>query len=370
MKDRSPVLYLVPDFFGPPGGIAMHSRTVAGALGVDRWPVVVLALNDRPDINPRRQRDYTPCGKDRLSFILHACRTLRRRPAVILLGHANFSLVGWVLARLCGARLVVFLHGIESWQRFSLLRLFALRHADAWIAVSCYTADRAAAANDLSRDRVAVLHHCLPAVIDGVDDRECAGLSILSVGRIAASETYKGYGCVIRAMPGLLKRFPDLIYHVVGDGDGRPHLEALARREGVVNAVRFHGVISGEDLSRLYSETTVFVMPSSGEGFGYVFLEAMAYGLPIVAGNADATPEVVSHGETGLLVQPSSTDQIVSAVSRLLSDRPLRERMGRAGMQRVRNHFSPERFQAELLACLSEASRPRGKSSRRESCNT
>lgn len=175
---------------------------------------------------------------------------------------------------------------------------------------------------------------------------------MITVGRISASEEYKGHDYLIRAMPSLLTRFPDLVYRIVGDGDGRPALEALAEREGVAGAVRFHGVVSDERLDHLYAEAALFVMPSRGEGFGFVFLEAMARGLPVVAGNVDATPEVIQDGETGLLVNPTSVDEIVEAVSRILSSEDLRHDMGRSGQERVTREFGFERFRRQLLAAL------------------
>ncbi len=93
-------------------------------------------------------------------------------------------------------------------------------------------------------------------------------------------------------------------------------------------------------------------MPSHSEGFGFVFLEAMAYGLPIIGGNVDATPEVVIDGETGLLVNPSSVDEITCTASRLLGDMQLRERMAKAGMEHVQSKFSFNNFKQTLYQYL------------------
>lgn len=349
---RPRVLYLVPDFLSSPSGIALHSRTVALALNEAGQDPAVLALKDAPIGVHRKPHRYFPCGGSRPAFVLRAVTMLLRRPHLVLLGHANFSLLGWALARVSGARLVIFLHGVEAWERLPALRRFGLRRADDWIAVSACTANRAASANDLPHDRVSVLHHCLTDPAGMPDLREPPGPSILTVGRIVAAEGYKGHDRVIRAMPALLNCFPDLIYHIVGDGDGRPALESLVRVEGVEDAVWFHGIVSDADLNRLYADASVFVMPSKGEGFGFVFLEAMAHGLPVVAGNADAAPEAVADGETGFLVDPESVDEIIDAAKALLLDPVLRERMGRAGRERVMRQFSYEVFSRRLVTLL------------------
>jgi phosphatidylinositol alpha-1,6-mannosyltransferase len=152
----------------------------------------------------------------------------------------------------------------------------------------------------------------------------------------------------------LLGRFPDLIFDVVGDGDARPDLEALAREQGVAHAVRFHGTVSEEELTRLYENAGIYVMPSSGEGFGLVFVEAMAHGLPVVAGAEDAAREVVVDKETGYLVPSGSDDALVEAIASLLGDDDLRRRMGRAGRARVEDVFSFPVFRDALVAELAE----------------
>lgn len=355
MTRRLQVLYLVPDLIGPPGGIALASRTVDRTLARCGFGHLVFALNDSHGPDSSVCDRYAGCKGNRLSFLIRAVRALRWRPSVILLGHPNFSFAGWILARLSGAQLVIFLYGVDAWEPLPWLRRFGLRRANGWIAISACTADRAAAANHIPRERIEVLHLCLTQTPKYIARPESAVISILTVGRIAAAEGYKGHDRVIRAMPALLRSFPDLVYHIAGDGDGRPSLEALARREGVAEAVRFHGAVSDEDLDRLYGEASIFVMPSAREGFGFVFLEAMAHGLPIVAGNADATPEVVAHGETGLLVNPDSLGEIVEAAKTLLADPDLRRRMGRAGRQRVEREFSYEAFSHRLLTILGSS---------------
>jgi phosphatidylinositol alpha-1,6-mannosyltransferase len=177
---------------------------------------------------------------------------------------------------------------------------------------------------------------------------------MLTVARLSQAEQYKGHDFVIRAMPTLLERFPKLVYHVVGDGDWRRDLDALAGQMRVERAVRFHGSVSEQELRRHYAQASVFVMPSRAEGFGFVFLEAMAHGLPVVAGNVDATSEVVVDGETGYLVDPTSVRALVTAISRLLGDRDLRLLMGSAGRARVRENFGYDRFRMRLSELLAD----------------
>jgi phosphatidylinositol alpha-1,6-mannosyltransferase len=171
---------------------------------------------------------------------------------------------------------------------------------------------------------------------------------------MSSSENYKGHDQVIKSLPSLLTEFPTLVYDVVGDGDGRPALEALAVELGVAHAVRFHGIVSDAVLASLFAAASIYVMPSSGEGFGLAFAEAMAYGKPVIAGNVDAAVEVVRDGETGLLIDPHDVPALVSAISRLLRSDELRREMGLRGAAVVKQDFAFSVFKAKLLALLRD----------------
>ncbi|MEZ5855402.1 MAG: glycosyltransferase [Hyphomicrobiaceae bacterium] len=134
----------------------------------------------------------------------------------------------------------------------------------------------------------------------GVADRQV----ILTFGRMSADERYKGFDEVIEAMPRLIAQRPDLVYVAAGDGSDRARLEAKAQALGVGDHVKFTGRISESDKADLYRLADAYVMPSSGEGFGFVILEALACGLPVMASTADGTREAVRNGELGLLVDP------------------------------------------------------------------
>jgi len=391
------ILFLVPDLFGPPGGIARYCRLVAQALGESNVAVHIIALMDQPydaarllqatdvvaPLNFAAGATYTPCGGSRTAFIRQAVRqTLQTRPGLILTGHVNLAPLGWALARLARAPMATFAYGIDAWAPLSRTRRLALQRSARVIAISRYTADRAVQANALDPARLRVLHNCLdpqfersqashrpgyapefPPVAPSSSEfsrvppdrpAEGHGLSLLTVARMSLAEQYKGHDMVLHAMPELLRRFPGLRYDIIGDGDARPGLQALAQQLGVAQAVHFHGVVPEAALRDHYARASLFIMPSRAEGFGFVFLEAMTYGLPVIGGNVDATPEVVVHGETGLLVDPTSPAQIADAVTALLDNADLRHRMSLAAQRRVKEHFSFPQFRRQFLSILGE----------------
>lgn len=355
------VLHLVPDLLGSPGGIARHGQAVCRALSDLGCSISIIALNDARstqqamDELPSEVR-YIACAGSRVMFVRQALEAVRERPELVLVEHANFSALGWFVAYLARAPLVVFAHGIETWSPLSTTRQLAFRRADRILAVSRLTMERAAASNRVSLRKVRVLHNCLNLVFDRpqLPVTTDAGLSLLTVSRLSATEGYKGHDRVIRCLPALLQEFPSLGYDVVGDGDRRSALELLAAELGVAHAVRFHGKVSEEALHEYYERASVFVMPSQAEGFGYVFVEAMAHRKPVVAGDRDAAVEVVRDGETGFLVDPEDEQALTDRLARLLRDAELRERMGAAGLSAVRTEFSFETFRRALGGHMSD----------------
>jgi phosphatidylinositol alpha-1,6-mannosyltransferase len=354
---RRQALFLVADMAGPPGGIARYCRMVYNGLNASGGrPPVVLSLNDKGPGAPGGI-NVRGCEGSRCLFVRRGLRAaLRYRPGVVLVGHPNFAPIGWIVSRLARARLATFIYGIEVWEPLSPARLWALRQSDLIISISRHTANRANKANGIPMRKVRILHNCLdPAFKRDCKKQKSSGeLSLLTVARMSMAERYKGHDYVIRAMPALLSRFPGLTYDIIGGGDWQTHLQSLAEEEGVSHAVHFHGIVSEEELRDRYADASVFIMPSRCEGFGFVFLEAMAQGTPAIGGNLDASREVILDGKTGYLVDPTSVQAIVDATSRLLVDRELRDRLGETAASHVEHRFSFERFQQQLTAYMAE----------------
>lgn len=354
------LLYLVPNLLGPPGGIARYCRLVCQALLAAGLPLHVIALLDTPAGTTQTASQlpgitYDACGGSRVAFLRRAAAaSLRHRPDLLLIGHPNFAGMGRLLAAAGRATPVIFVYGIDVWQPLSPMRRWGLAGAAQVIAISQFTLGKAQQTNGVTAAQGRVLYNCLDPEFHQAATARPGPPRLLTVARMSLAEQYKGHDYVIRAMPALLARFPDLTYHIIGDGDARPGLAQLAAETGVSQAIHFHGFVSAAELQRHYEAATIYIMPSQAEGFGFVFLEAMSHGLPVIAGNQDATPEVVADGETGLLVDPTSVPAITTAAARLLADDGLRRQMGQAGRRRVQQQFSFDQFQQTLLTYLAE----------------
>ena len=183
--------------------------------------------------------------------------------------------------------------------------------------------------------------------------------ALLTVARLVPR---KGIDTVLQSLPLLLVQYPDLQYWIVGSGPARASLAQQAQELGLSHAVRFMDEVSESELPEFYRRATVFVMPAradyhagSVEGFGIVYLEASASGLPVVAGNSGGASEAVIENETGLLVPPDDPPALTQALSRLLDDAAMRQRMGRAGRRWVDRAMNWDRVGEQFISIIERA---------------
>jgi asparagine synthase (glutamine-hydrolysing) len=326
------VLLLLPQVYGAKGGIPIYNQRLIQAVGeaLPKTAVEVISVNDAglPAAAPIRGRvSFYGTGPRSSSFHrlrvlwMATIRALHFRPDLIVCGHINLSLLTWALGRLTGARSVLVALGIEAWQPARHLR-WAARRADLVAPLSRFTAERMIEWG-LPRERMALV----PGMVDGevfrplprrtvADPRR--GPCLLTVGRLARSERYKGVERVLAVLPDVRRRHPTVSYLVAGDGDDLPRLRRLATEAGIADAVTFLGLVPDEALPQLYGDVDLFVMPSSKEGFGIVFLEALACGTPVVAGNRDGSVDAVLDGRLGRLVDPDDSAALAAAITTAL----------------------------------------------------
>jgi phosphatidylinositol alpha-1,6-mannosyltransferase len=175
---------------------------------------------------------------------------------------------------------------------------------------------------------------------------------LLTVGRL---QRRKGHDLALQAVAALHQSGKSVRYIIAGDGEERPRLERLARELGIADHVTFTGKVPIDELPALFAAADVFVHPNriengDFEGFGIVFLEAAAAGLPVVGGDSGGVPEAVERDVTGLLVSGTDADELVAVLRRLLDDDGLRRAMGAAGRRRVETTFSWEQAAARMEA--------------------
>ena len=331
-------LYLFPQLFGAPGGIQTVNQDTLRAM-TRTWPSArhrVLLYHDREAPPPSGATGcvrFVPCGTaggtSRLRFVrAFAGAVLESRPDVVVVGHAGLAPPAWIAKRLLGTRYVVWTYGIEIGRLRGRAQLAALRHADRLVAVSRHTARELTAVDPTAESRIeimptAVRDHFRPG--SGAQVRRRLGVDrepiLLTVARYSARERYKGYDLVVRALPVVLARRPDTRYVLVGEGDDLPRVRALACSLGVGHAVICAGLVPDAELPAWYNACDLFVMPSRREGFGLVFIEALACGKPVIAGDRAGARDAVVDGRLGRLVDPDDPDVLAGTILEFVTGR-------------------------------------------------
>jgi phosphatidylinositol alpha-1,6-mannosyltransferase len=385
MAARPRLLILTPDYPPAPGGIQMVSERLAA--GIDSFQTRVLALAEPGAAQFDRSRS-TSVRRVRGSSLPHAGRlavmnafavreALLFRPDVTLSMHIVASPAAAAIKRALGVPVVQYFHAEEIGAR-ARLAAFAAQRADAAIAVSGYTAELVRATGAAPAK--------ITVIPNGVDVPAASAPALAPASSLAPSpegdpapepverptfltlariqERYKGHDVLVRALALVRAKVPDVRWVVIGDGSLRPGIEALARSYGVADSARFLGSVSDERRNAWLRRTHLLAMPSrlpaggfAGEGFGIVYLEAGAYGKPVIGGNVGGAPDAILDGVTGLLVDPLDELALAEAITTLLLDRRLAGRLGAAGRRRAEEHAWPviiARVQAVLLEQLAK----------------
>jgi phosphatidylinositol alpha-1,6-mannosyltransferase len=365
------IIGLFPELDAP-GGVQRVGRHMAAVLtefassrGMD---CRLLSLNDSPELHRMtlggREFVYTGCDRAKGRFMVTAMRAARRKAKLVLAAHPNLGPVAQAM-RVAAPRLksIICTHGIEVWEPLPGLRRRALRHANLVLAPSRDTADHVAAQQQVARERIRVLHWALDPQFEALlaagsqtalPANFPTGRVILTVGRWLAMERYKGMDTLITALPRLLPRWPELQLALVGEGDDRAWLEELTEKNGVLRHVHFLSGLSSAELAACYGACEIFALPSRGEGFGLVYLEAMARGKPVIGGAHGGAPEVIEDGVTGYLVPHGDPIHLATSIEALLADPAHAREMGARGRQRVEREFRFSVFAKSFKKILRE----------------
>ncbi|MCW5733952.1 MAG: glycosyltransferase family 4 protein [Enhydrobacter sp.] len=324
------MLALVSDCYGMGGGIARYNQDLVEGLAEGGAQILVLPRHGRADgIHLPAGISQEPPVFNRLWYSVKSLWIgWRRGPFdVVFCGHVYMAPIAWVVARLIGARYWLQTHGTDVWESRPPLRRRAIEAADMVTAVSRGT-------RHILLGWVHLPPECVRVLPDTVGDRFVpgppsntlrdrfalgSGPILLAVGRLSASERYKGHEQVFGALPALRAEYPNLVYAVAGGGDDRRRLEQRARELAGESAVRFLGFVSEEDLLGLYRLADLYVMPSTQEGFGIVYLEAAACGLRVVGGVGGGSADAVPDERVGVLVDPSDRAALVAAIASQLA---------------------------------------------------
>lgn len=363
------VLFLTLSTFSLTGGIEKFNRAFIKALGSLQEPLrlrstIASMYDDNADQQYIAEQPFSGSNGKRMQFVFSAfVKGLQQD--VVILGHLNLALIG-VLIKLFAPKkkLVVICHGIEVFTPVSGLKRKVLKKADRILAVSTYTKNQLIEQQQLPAEKITVFPNTIdpffqlpatfgkPAYLQqryGITEDEKV---IFTLTRLNSNEGYKGYDTLVKALPKLLEQGVRFNYILAGKADATElaRMQALAQELQLEKHVLLPGFIADDEVIDHYLLADVFAMPSKGEGFGIVYIEAMACGLAVIAGNKDGSTEALQFGKLGTLVDPDNADELTDALLHVLQT----ETQPAKVQQEMLEHFSFEQFKKRLQQVFIE----------------
>lgn len=328
--NQHPLIHLWCPGIEETGGIQHYSACCVQALR-EIYPNARLRIFSKNDVvsDCRLSVHTFGCWRGKLHTPLFAATGLAwalwERPDFILATHPHFMKALVPLTRL-GITCLTAAHGVETWGLMGGRFGRALRQASGILPVSQFTRDVIHREAMVPNEKLCVVPdtfretHFTPGVKSEVLLQRY-GLSpdqpvLLTVGRLSASERYKGQDQVLMSLPALIRELPTLRYIIGGCGDDESRLRTIVADLGLDKQVIFTGFIPESELADHYRLADLYVMPSTGEGFGIVYLESLACGRPCLVGNQDASPEAIDGGRLGFVVSPRDPACIAAAILR------------------------------------------------------
>lgn len=297
------------------GGIQKYNRNLLMALKENEESVSVVELKES---NLR----------EKLIFVFQVIgQMFKFKPDIVFCSHINFSPLCYFFKKFLNKDYLILAHGIEAWNIEDNFKIKALKEAKIIITVSNFTKEKITFKVPELKNKIFILPNSINGEEFKIQDKPLNLLQkynltdekiILTISRLLKSEGYKGYDKIIEALPKIIKVIPNLKYFLVGSGDDMSRIKKLVNDLNLNNYVIMPGFVSDNDLVDYYNLADVFVMPSKGEGFGIVFIEALACGKPVIAGNIDGSKDAILDGELGILVNPDNINEISGAIVKVL----------------------------------------------------
>jgi glycosyltransferase involved in cell wall biosynthesis len=374
---RSDIHLWFPDIFEFKGGIQVYSAFLLSALQ-KAFPQSLYRVFLKQDTRSTADLQFLPTTKFHFAghfpapirTIAFAAQLLThglwQPPDLVITTHVNFTILARVLKQLRGVPYWTVAHGVDAWDIDRPALKAALKDAERILAVSNYTRDRLLNEQKLDPNRVVVLPNTFDANRFQIAPKPAHLLQrynltpdqpvILTVARLASADRDKGYDQIIQTIPKIRQHLPNVRYLLVGKGSDRPRIEQLICSLDLEQHVTLSGFVADADLGDHYNLCDVFAMPNKTEGFGIVYLEALACGKPTVGGNQDGAQDALCQGKLGVLVDPEDVEAIAHTLTQILQGTYAHPILYQPEVlrQTVIETFGFDRFQQTLAAFMTE----------------
>ncbi|MBX9782848.1 MAG: glycosyltransferase family 4 protein [Chitinophagaceae bacterium] len=356
-------MFLTLTTFSSTGGIEKFNRAFVKVLLQLQSPLLMdvyaAGMYDRvTDPKYAGKKNFHPFYGNRIKFVFKHFFLFFKTDELIL-GHLNLAILGRLFKMLFPQKkLTVICHGIEVFNTITAIQKKALQSADVILAVSHFTKLQLVNRQGVDEKKITVFPNTIDPYFQMPQQFEkpayllkryriSAGEKVLfTLTRLNSEEGYKGYDKILHILPALVKKGIQFKYILAGKADAheKEKVQQLIQQLDLGAYVLMPGYIKDEEITDHYLLADVFVMPSKGEGFGIVYLEAMACGLPVIAGNKDGSTEALQFGELGTLVDPDDESELYEAIKTVLQEPKTPEEL----QQKMLSFFSFERYTERL----------------------
>lgn len=367
-----------PNIFEYKGGIQVYSTFLLQALQ-ELFPNEKLELflkhdtKSSPEIYLLNNINLHFSGQFPLKFrtLTFASQILSnailQKPNLIISSHLNFSTAGYFLQKFANIPYWTVAHGIEAWNIQNPTLIKALKNADRILAVSNYTKNRLIQELNIIPEKIDILPNTFDPSRFKISSKPDYLLKrynlsteqpiILTVARLDISERFKGYDNVLKALPEIIKTMPNIHYILVGKGPDQDRILTFIKQNNLENNVTLTGFVSDQELPAHYNLCDLFILPSKTEGFGIVYLEALASGKPCIAGNQDGATDALINGELGILINPDDLEAIAKNTISILQKTYVNSTLYQPEIlrQKIIDKFGFDNFKNNLYSILEKS---------------
>lgn len=336
---KSRILFLTLNIFSATGGIEKVCKIVAKGLseivGSTNGRYNVFSMHDSTKDFDNRYLDinfFIPFHSKKLQFAVQSIKQSFQSDIVVF-SHVNLLAIGIAIKFLQPRKkLILFVHGIEVWNVLPAWKRYFINKFDTIICVSNYTKAIMVGAHKIDETRCQVLNNCIDPFLQNVTSKikdsillakynlQQSDTILFTISRLSPHDRDKGIDKVLFAISELKSEFPNLKYVIIGkyQNSEKQWLDKLITDYSLENSVVFTGFIADNELASHMNLGDIYIMPSKKEGFGIIFIEALFFGKPVIAGNLDGSVDALANGEFGILVNPESNEEIISAIKSII----------------------------------------------------
>lgn len=369
------VLFLNLKTFSLTGGIEKFNRAFLKALADHENEGIVVAdamsaYDSGTDDRYFRAEHYTAFNGSVIRFVYRVIKSAKQYNTIVL-AHINLGFIGLIIKKVAPkTQIVLITHGIEVSERLTASRRRTVKDADLILAVSRFTKETIQKIHNIAPEKIIIFPNTIdPYFAAPVLFNKPGYLAdrygilpqtpvIFTLTRLSHDEKYKGYDKVMEIMPSLKERFPNVRYILSGkhDAEEKSRLEVLRQKNNLEKNLILTGFVKEEEIIDHFLLADAFIMPSRAEGFGIVFIEAMACGLSVIAGNKDGSVDALRNGELGSLVDPADEAEILETLQTILHKKSedSNTEKKKALQQKVYQSFGFDMYKKNLQKILAQ----------------